>query len=79
MMPDTKYKKVKAELAEAKEKVRKLNEDNNALMLQNKRLDVIKDGPGKRPERMQKGARTDWERSISSVLREAGADESDGR
>jgi regulator of replication initiation timing len=79
MMPDTKYKKVKAELAEAKEKVRKLNEDNNALMLQNKRLEAIKDGPGKRPERMQKGARTDWERSISSVLREAGADESDGR
>jgi regulator of replication initiation timing len=79
MMPDTKYKKVNAELAEAKEKMQKLNEENNALMLQNKRLEAMKDGPGKRPERMQKDARTDWECSISSVLREASADKSDGR
>jgi hypothetical protein len=46
MIPDTKYKKVLAELAEAREKVRKLNEENNALVLQNKRLERMRGKPG---------------------------------
>jgi hypothetical protein len=46
MIPDTKYKKVLAELAEAREKIRKLNEENNALVLQNKRLEKMRGKPG---------------------------------
>jgi hypothetical protein len=33
MMPDTQYKKVKAELKEAKARIKELNEENNALVL----------------------------------------------
>jgi DNA-binding transcriptional MerR regulator len=39
MVPDTKYKKVKAELAEAKKKIQKLNEENNNLVLYIKKLE----------------------------------------
>jgi regulator of replication initiation timing len=46
MIPDTKYKKVLAELAEAREKIRKLNEENNALVLQYKRLEKMRGKPG---------------------------------
>jgi hypothetical protein len=45
MMPDTKYKKVKVELAEAREKIRKLSEESNVLMLQTKRLEMMRDQP----------------------------------
>ncbi len=47
MMPDTKYKKVRAELAEANKKIQKLNEENNALVMYIKRLEA---------ERSQRGA-----------------------
>ncbi|KAJ8108045.1 hypothetical protein OPT61_g8449 [Boeremia exigua] len=40
MVPDTKYKKVKAELAEAKMMIRKLNEENNVLALRVKKLEA---------------------------------------
>jgi hypothetical protein len=40
MIPDTKYKKAKAELVEAREKIRRLNEENNALTLRIKRLEM---------------------------------------
>lgn len=43
MMPDTKYKKVCADLAEAKKKIQKLNEENNALTMRVKRLDMERD------------------------------------
>jgi hypothetical protein len=43
MMPDTKYKKVRAELAEAKLKMQKLNAENNALTMQVKRLEMERD------------------------------------
>lgn len=40
LMPDTKYKKVKAELAEANKKVQKLNDENNALTLYIRKLEA---------------------------------------
>ena len=40
MMPDTNYKKVKAELAEAKKKIQKLNEENNSLILYVRKLEA---------------------------------------
>lgn len=40
MMPDTKYKKVKAELAEANKRIQKLNEENNSLILYVKKLEA---------------------------------------
>jgi hypothetical protein len=40
MMPDTKYKLVRAELALAKEKIRALNEENNGLILRVKKLEM---------------------------------------
>ncbi|KAF2630843.1 hypothetical protein BU25DRAFT_334795 [Macroventuria anomochaeta] len=40
MMPDTKYKKVKAELAEANKKIQKLNEENNSLILYIRKLEA---------------------------------------
>jgi DNA-binding transcriptional MerR regulator len=40
MIPDTKYKKVKAELVEANKKIQKLNEENNSLALYIKRLEA---------------------------------------
>jgi hypothetical protein len=43
MIPDTKYKKVRAELAEAKKKIQKLNEENNALAIKVKRLEMERD------------------------------------
>jgi small-conductance mechanosensitive channel len=43
MMPDTKYKKVRAELAGAQRKIQRLNEENNALMLKVKRLEMERD------------------------------------
>jgi chromosome segregation ATPase len=43
MIPDTKYKKVRAELAEAKKKIQKLNEENNALAVKVKRLEMERD------------------------------------
>lgn len=43
MMPDTKYKKVRAELAAAKLKIQKLNAENNALTMQVKRLEMERD------------------------------------
>jgi small-conductance mechanosensitive channel len=43
MMPDTKYKKVRAELADAKAKIRKLNEENNQLTMKVKRLEMERD------------------------------------
>lgn len=44
MMPDTKYKKVKAELAEANRKIQKLNEENNTLTLRLKKLEAERAG-----------------------------------
>jgi hypothetical protein len=43
MMPDTKYKKVCADLAEAKKKIQKLNDENNALTMRVKRLEMERD------------------------------------
>lgn len=40
MIPDTKYKKVRAELAEAKKKIQKLNEENNSLTLYIRQLEA---------------------------------------
>ncbi|KAF1929660.1 uncharacterized protein M421DRAFT_419441 [Didymella exigua CBS 183.55] len=40
MVPNTKYKKVKAELAEAKKKIQKLNEENNSLILYIRQLEA---------------------------------------
>lgn len=40
MVPDTKYKKVKTELAEANRKVRRLKEENNSLVLYIKTLEA---------------------------------------
>lgn len=40
MVPDTKYKKVRAELAEAKKKIQKLNEENNSLILYIRQLEA---------------------------------------
>jgi small-conductance mechanosensitive channel len=42
MIPDTKLKQVQAELAEAKKRIQKLNEENNALALKVKRLEMGK-------------------------------------
>lgn len=47
MVPDTKYKKVKAELAEANKKIQRLNEENNSLILYIRKLEA---------ERVQRGA-----------------------
>jgi len=47
MMPDTKYKKVCADLAEAKKKIQKLNEENNALTMRVKRLEMERDRSSK--------------------------------
>ncbi|KAF1920240.1 hypothetical protein BDU57DRAFT_534037 [Ampelomyces quisqualis] len=46
MMPDTKYKKVRGELAEAQKKIQKLNEENNALTMKVKRLEMERDRAG---------------------------------
>ncbi|KAH8726287.1 hypothetical protein GQ44DRAFT_771472 [Phaeosphaeriaceae sp. PMI808] len=43
MIPDTKYKKACAELAEARRKIQKLNEENNALALRVRRLEMERD------------------------------------
>jgi hypothetical protein len=43
MMLDTKYKKVRAELAEAKLKIQRLDEENNALALRVERLEMDRD------------------------------------
>lgn len=40
LMPDTKYKKVVAELADAKKKIQQLNEENNSLILYIKKLEA---------------------------------------
>jgi hypothetical protein len=40
MVPDTKYKKVRAELTEANKKIQKLNEENNSLILYIRRLEA---------------------------------------
>ncbi|KAF3005724.1 hypothetical protein E8E13_006192 [Curvularia kusanoi] len=40
MMPDTKYKKVKAELVEANRKIQKLNEENNSLVMYVRKLEA---------------------------------------
>ena len=40
MMPDTKYKKAKCELAEARKKIQQLNRENNSLILYIKRLEA---------------------------------------
>lgn len=40
MVPDTKYKKVRAELAEAKKKIQKLNEENSSLILYIRQLEA---------------------------------------
>ncbi|KAF9692398.1 hypothetical protein EKO04_009447 [Ascochyta lentis] len=40
MMPDTKYKKVKAELVEANRRIQKLNEENNSLILYVRKLEA---------------------------------------
>jgi hypothetical protein len=40
MMPDTKYKKVKADLAVARKKIQQLNEENHSLVLYIKRLEA---------------------------------------
>jgi hypothetical protein len=48
MMPDTKYKLVRAELALAREKIRALNEENNGLVLRVKRLEMERDRAGKK-------------------------------
>ncbi|KAJ4988328.1 hypothetical protein SVAN01_06106 [Stagonosporopsis vannaccii] len=40
MMPDTKYKKVKAELKEANARIQKLNEENNALTMRIRKLEA---------------------------------------
>jgi hypothetical protein len=39
MMPDTQYKKVKAELKEAKARIKELNEENNALVMRLKKAE----------------------------------------
>lgn len=44
MIPDTKYKKARAELIEARKKIQKLNEENNALTLRVKRLEMERGG-----------------------------------
>jgi cell division protein FtsB len=43
MIPDTRYKKVKAELIEVRKKVQKLNDENNALTMKVKRLEMERD------------------------------------
>lgn len=43
MIPDTRYKKVKAELIEVRKKVQQLNEENNALTMKVKRLEIESD------------------------------------
>jgi hypothetical protein len=40
MVPDTKYKKVRAELAEANKKIQKLNEEKNSLILYIRQLEA---------------------------------------
>ncbi|KZM23219.1 uncharacterized protein EKO05_0008336 [Ascochyta rabiei] len=40
MVPETKYKRVKAELAEANRKIQKLNEENNSLIMYVRRLEA---------------------------------------
>ena len=40
MVPDTQYKKVKAELAEANKRIQRLNEENNSLILHVRRLEA---------------------------------------
>jgi flagellar biosynthesis chaperone FliJ len=40
MIPDTKYKKCRAELMEARKKIQRLNEENNALTMRVKRLEA---------------------------------------
>lgn len=40
MMPDTKYKIIKAELKEANAKIQKLNEENNALTMRVRKLEA---------------------------------------
>lgn len=40
MVPDTKYKRVRTELAEAKRKIQKLNEENNSLILYIRQLEA---------------------------------------
>jgi FKBP-type peptidyl-prolyl cis-trans isomerase len=40
MVSDTKYKKAKAELAEANKKIQKLNEENNSLTLYVRKLEA---------------------------------------
>jgi len=42
MIPDTRYKKARAELGEARRKVQKLNEENNALTMRVKQLEMEK-------------------------------------
>jgi hypothetical protein len=43
MISDTRYKKVKAELIEVRKKVQQLNEENNALTMKVKRLEMESD------------------------------------
>ncbi|KAF2034596.1 hypothetical protein EK21DRAFT_56136 [Setomelanomma holmii] len=43
MIPDTRYKKARAELIEARKKIQKLNEENNALTMKVKRLEMERD------------------------------------
>jgi hypothetical protein len=40
MMPDTQYKKVKAELKEANARIKKLNEENNLLVMRLKKAEI---------------------------------------
>ena len=40
MMPDTKYKRVVSELADARKKIQQLNEENNSLILYIKKLEA---------------------------------------
>jgi len=46
MMPDTRYKKCRAELVEARKKIQRLNEENNALTMRVKRLEMERDRRG---------------------------------
>ncbi|KAF2832225.1 hypothetical protein CC86DRAFT_366092 [Ophiobolus disseminans] len=47
MIADTRFKRVWAELVEARKKIQKLNEENNALSLRVKRLEMERDGMGR--------------------------------
>jgi hypothetical protein len=44
MIPDARYKKVRLELAEARKKIQKLNQENNALTMRVKMLEMERDG-----------------------------------